>query len=104
MRRDILDLAKLEGRLIPLSVRFDPAELVAELQDVWSARTHSRDLRFFVLADPVRPLLCRGCPHRRVSMALLLNAVKFTQPAASRSGRRRGATGSCSPSGTPVQA
>jgi signal transduction histidine kinase len=77
---DILDLAKLEShRLMPLSVRFDPTEVIASLPEAYLARKLGPVLH--VLADPEEPLLYCGCPHclRRIATALLSNCVKFTQ-------------------------
>jgi signal transduction histidine kinase/CheY-like chemotaxis protein len=78
----ILDLAKLEShRAIPLTVRFDPTEAVADLQDSLFCRRRTPGIAYHIITDPSDPVLYMGDPHCfiRVVTALVSNCVKFTQ-------------------------
>ena len=78
---DTLDLAKLEShKLIPLSVKFDPCEVLAGAQETRFSRKRNPNIRFHIITSPNEPLLYRGDPHcfLRLLTNLLSNALKFT--------------------------
>jgi signal transduction histidine kinase/CheY-like chemotaxis protein len=78
---DILDLAKLEsGRLLPNSTRFDPCEVIFDLDETVFRRHRNGKLLFNIHTEPEQPILYQGDPHCffRILTALVSNSVKFT--------------------------
>jgi two-component system, chemotaxis family, CheB/CheR fusion protein len=78
---DILDLSKIEaGKLVPELVRFDPAELLDDVEVLMRERASERGLVLTVEIDGPLPTTIHGDPTRlrQVLVNLISNAIKFT--------------------------
>jgi len=78
---DILDLSKIEaGKLVPELVRFDPLEVLDDVESLMGERARERGLQLTVQADGPLPPTVRGDPIRlrQVLVNLISNAIKFT--------------------------
>jgi len=78
---DILDLSKVEaGRLELIDSVFDPREVIAEVNDLLSARCASKGIEFIYYVSEDVPRQLRGDPIRlrQILVNLVGNAIKFT--------------------------
>ncbi len=79
---DILDLSKVEaGRLELIDVVFDPRDVLAEVNDLFSARCASKGIEFIYYVAEDVPRKLRGDPVRlrQILVNLVGNAIKFTE-------------------------
>ena len=79
---DILDLSKVEaGRLELIDTVFDPREVIAEVNDLLSARCASKGIEFIYYVSEDVPRHLRGDPVRlrQILVNLVGNAIKFTE-------------------------
>ena len=78
---DILDLSKVEaGKLELIDAVFDPREVIAEVNDLLSARCASKGIEFIYYVSEDVPRQLRGDPVRlrQILVNLVGNAIKFT--------------------------
>jgi PAS domain S-box-containing protein len=81
MLGDILDLSKLEARMVGLAnLEFDLRRTVEEILEVWRIGAREKGLGFELLVEPDTPVVVRGDPDRlrQVLDNLSANAIKFT--------------------------
>jgi signal transduction histidine kinase/CheY-like chemotaxis protein len=79
---DILDLSKIEARMLEINLRLtDPVLLFKEIQQIFSVRIAEKLLDFDVEIDPEIPeaLLLDEPRLRQVLLNLVGNAIKFTK-------------------------
>jgi signal transduction histidine kinase len=79
---DILDLSKVESGQFDLDdVEFSPAEIGAEVTELFRSQAEAKGLAITYRPDPALPPLVRGDPARlrQVILNLMGNAVKFTE-------------------------
>jgi len=82
---DILDFSKAEaGRLELEEVELAPADLVREVEDVFTETAHAKGLKLVPRLAPELPARVRGDPVRlrQILHNLVSNAIKFTEEGA----------------------
>lgn len=83
---EILDLSRLEaGALTIVAEPFSPAELIADLRDVWTIAAEAKGLRFSVEAQGLPSRLLGDADRIRQILAnVISNAIKYTSQGAVR--------------------